>query len=133
MTSRRITSYKAAVLEEKGRTPELAERRQRELDAQIEDLTQRLVEVVNKAGPEHRQDLREYAIDLLRDATEAVDASAPKAARARKASNNPLGLGLLLLLVGLPMTLLFAPMGIGLVGIALVMCFWGVVMIVIRR
>jgi hypothetical protein len=111
----------------------LAERRQRELDAQIEDLTQRLVEVVNKAGPEHRQDLREYAIDLLRDATEAVDAAAPRPARSRKASNNPLGLGLLLLLVGLPMTLLFAPMGIGLVGIALVMCFWGVVMIVIRR
>ena len=111
----------------------MAERRQRELDAQIEDLTQRLVEVVNKAGPEHRQDLREYAIDLLRDATEAVDATASRPARTRKASNNPLGLGLLLLFVGLPMTLLFAPMGIGLVGIALVMCFWGVVMIVIRR
>ena len=110
----------------------MAERRQRELDAQIEDLTRRLVEVVNKAGPEHRQDLREYAIDLLRDGTEAGDAPAPPA-RGRRQSNNPLGLGILLLMVGLPMTLLFAPMGIGLVGIALVMCFWGVVMIVIRR
>lgn len=111
----------------------MAERRQRELDAQIEDLTRRLVEVVNKAGPEHRQDLREYAIDLLREGTEAVDVPAARPARARRQSNNPLGLGLLLLLVGVPMTLLFAPMGIGLVGIALVMCFWGVVMIVIRR
>lgn len=111
----------------------MAERRQRELDAQIEDLTRRLVEVVNKAGPEHRQDLREYAIDLLRDGTEAVDTPAPRAARTKQQSNNPLGLGILLLIVGLPMTLLFAPMGIGLVGIALVMCVWGVVMTVIRR
>ncbi len=77
--------------------------------------------------------MREYAIDLLRDGTEAVDAPAPSAARAKRQSNNPLGLGLLLLLVGLPMTLLFAPMGIGLVGIALVMCVWGVVTIVVRR
>jgi hypothetical protein len=111
----------------------LADRRQRELDAQIEDLTQRLVEVVNKAGPEHRQDLREYAIDLLREGTEAVDAPAARPAGARRSSNNPLGLGLLLLLVGLPLTLLFAPLGIGLLLIAGMMCLWGLVMVVLRR
>jgi hypothetical protein len=111
----------------------LADRRQRELDAQIEDLTQRLVEVVNKAGPEHRQDLREYAIDLLRDGTEVVDAPPPRPAGARRASNNPLGLGLLLLMVGVPLSLLFAPLGIGLVVVAGMMCFWGLVMVVLRR
>jgi len=88
---------------------------------------------VNKAGPEHRQDLREYAIDLLREGTEAVDAPAARPARTRPQSNNPLGLGLLLLFVGLPMCLLFAPMGLGLVAVASVMCLWGVVAIIIRR
>jgi len=89
---------------------------------------------VNTAGPEHRQDLREYAIDLLREGTEVVDAPAsqPAAERGTKAQN-PLGLGLLLMLVGLPLCLLFAPMGIGLVAVASVMCFWGIVMTVFRR
>jgi hypothetical protein len=88
---------------------------------------------VNTAGPEHRQDLREYAIDLVREGTEAVDAPARPAADRGKGAQNPLGLGLLLMLVGLPLCLLFAPMGIGLVAVASVMCLWGIVMIVIRR
>ena len=77
--------------------------------------------------------MREYAIDLLREGTEVVDAPAARPGRTRRPSNNPLGLGLLLLLVGLPMTLLFAPMGIGLVGIAVVMCVFGLGMIIVRR
>jgi hypothetical protein len=78
--------------------------------------------------------LREYAIDLLREGTEAVDAPAARALTARDTrSQNPLGLGMLLMLVGLPLCLLFAPMGIGLVAVASVMCLWGIVMIVIRR
>jgi hypothetical protein len=73
-------------------------------------------------------------MDLLREGTEAVDAPVARPAAARSRGNqNPLGLGLLLLLVGLPMCILFAPMGIGLVAIASVMCLWGIVMIVIRR
>ena len=78
--------------------------------------------------------MREYAIDLLREGTEAVDApvAQPAAERGTKAQN-PLGLGLLLMLVGLPLCLLFAPMGIGLVAVASVMCFWGIVMTVFRR
>ena len=89
---------------------------------------------MNTAGPEHRQDLREYAIDLLREGTEAVDAPAARpATKPGAAAQNPLGLGMLLMLVGLPLCLLFAPMGIGLVAVASVMCFWGIVMTVFRR
>jgi len=78
--------------------------------------------------------LREYAIDLLREGTEAVDAPAARPSIDRGArAQNPLGLGMLLMLVGLPLCLLFAPMGIGLVAVASVMCLWGIVMIVIRR
>ena len=93
------------------------------------------MEAVNAAGPEHRQDLREYAIDLLREGTEVVDApvARPAPGRAKGGGQNPLGLGLLLMLVGLPLSFLFAPMGIGLVGVASVMCLWGIVMIVFRR
>jgi hypothetical protein len=89
---------------------------------------------VNKAGPEHRQDLREYAMDLLRDGTEAVDVPAARPAAARRtASQNPLGLGLLLGVVGVPLAFVFPPFGIGLVAVAAVMCVVGIGMIVIRR
>ena len=88
---------------------------------------------MNTAGPEHRQDLREYAIDLLREGTEAIDAPVARPSTEPTRSQNPLGLGILLMLVGLPLCLLFAPMGIGLVAVASVMCLWGIVMIVIRR
>ena len=91
------------------------------------------MEVVNRAGPEHRQDLREYAIDLLRDGTEAVDAPAARPTPARRSNNNPLGLGLLLGVVGVPLAFIFPPLGIGMVAIAAVMCLTGVTMIVIRR
>ena len=76
--------------------------------------------------------MREYAIDLLRDATEAVDAPAARPATARRGNNtNPLGLGLLLAVVGVPLTYVFPPLGIGMALIAAVMCAAGLAMIVI--
>ncbi len=62
-----------------------------------------------------------------------VDAPSARSASPRRPANNPLGLGLLLLLVGLPLCLLFAPMGIGLVLVAVVMVTWGIVMVIVRR
>ena len=54
------------------RTPD----RQRELDQRVEDLARQLADVVNTAGLESRQDLREYAIGLLKEETERDDAPA---------------------------------------------------------
>ena len=88
---------------------------------------------MNKAGPEHRQDLREYAIDLLRDGTEAVDVPRPRPAGAQASGTNPIGMAILLFLVALPMLLLFTPVGLALLAFALVMGVWGIVAVVVRR
>jgi hypothetical protein len=88
---------------------------------------------VNKAGPEHRQDLREYAIDLLRDGTEAVEAARAHPARAKASGTNPIGMAILLFFVSLPMLLLFTPVGLALLAFALVMGVWGIVTVVVRR
>ena len=73
-------------------------------------------------------------MDLLRDGTEAVDAPAARPATGRpKNNNNPLGLGLLLGVVGVPLAFIFPPLGIGMVAIAALLCVAGVAMIVIRR
>ena len=114
-------------------TPDAVEERQRELDAEVEDLTRRLAEVVSRAGPEHRQDLREYAIGLLKEETEFAEAPPGEAPGARAAPFNPLALGLLLGLVSLPLLLLFAPFGLVMLTLAGVMVVWGLVDTLVRR
>ena len=99
----------------------------------MEDLARRLAEIINKAGPGHRQDLREYAIDLLREGTEAVGQAGPKPGPVPRTGTNPLGMAILLGVIGLPMFVLFAPMGIALLGTALVLGTWGVLSVVLRR
>ena len=114
-------------------TPLAAGGSQRELDGQVETLAQRLVEVINAAGPELRPGLRQYAMDLLRDGTEIGDAAPAGTTRPAGRGDNPLGMGLLLGLFSLPMMLLFFPVGLTLLAIALVLSVWGVIAMVVRR
>jgi hypothetical protein len=114
-------------------TPDAVAGSQRELDEQVEALAQRMVDLINGAGPALRPGLRQYAIDLLREGTEVEDTTAA-AAMARDARGaNPLGMGLLLGLFSLPMMLLFLPVGLTLLAIALVLSVWGVVAMAVRR
>ena len=69
------------------RTPERAAAHERELDAKVEALARQIAEVVNSAGVESRQNLREYAVDLLREETERDDA-APTTSSAPNATTN---------------------------------------------
>ena len=115
--------------------PQLPGNSGQELDDKVEDLAQRIVQVVNAANPEQRQDLREYAMELLRDGTEASDVSpAPRVnPKTNAAATNPLGLGLLLGVLGLPALLLFPPVGLVLLAVALVLGVWGVLATLLRR
>ena len=112
--------------------PDAAARR-RALDAQIETLAQEMAQLVNSADVEDRQDLREYAIGLLKEETELSDA--PSATRPARHGNqtNPLGLALLLAIVALPLLLLFPPFGVTMLGVAGVMGLWGLVATLLRR
>jgi hypothetical protein len=107
--------------------------RQRELDSQVEELTRQIADVVNTAGTESRQDLREYAIGLLKEETERDDAPAAKSTQTHAGTFSPLAFAILLGLVSLPLLLLFTPLGLGLFGLALVMGVWGLLDAVFRR
>ena len=115
--------------------PQLPANPERELDEKVEDLAQRIVQVVNTANPQQRQDLREYAMELLRDGTEATETSAapPPNPNTNAAATNPLGIGLLLGVLALPALLLFPPVGLVLLAIALVLGVWGVLATLLRR
>ncbi len=83
---------------------------------------------VNEASPAQRPGLREYALELLREGTEAVDQPSSRGAAAPPAAgSNPIGIALLLGLLSLPALLLFTPVGLVLLAVALVLGVWGVV------
>jgi len=110
--------------------------RQRELDAKVEQLAHQIAEVVNSAGDENRQDLREYALGLLRDETERAEVPPPPADELSRANRfSPLAFAGLLVLVSLPLFLsvVFAPVGIGVLGVAALMGAWGLVQIFFFR
>jgi hypothetical protein len=122
-------------LAEDRRTPDPAGERQRELDEQVEELARRIAQVVNSAGAEARQDLREYAIGLLKEETELTDAPTSPAEESHAPPFNPLAIALLLVLAALPLLLsvVFAPVGLAVLGFALVIGLWGVIATVFRR
>ena len=119
-------------MKQEGRTPEGGQPGSA-ADAAIERLTADVVEVVNTAPPEQRQDLREYAIGLLKEGTEIGDAPEARADHHDAAGQTPLGLALLLGVVGLPAALLFPPVGLTLLVIAAVMGVFGIVDTLRRR
>lgn len=110
-------------------------RPERELDAKVEDLVRRLVDLVNEAGPEQRAAVRDYALELLREGTEVDEATPAPAtdARTNASGTNPIGIALLLGVLALPATLLFAPVGLVLLAVAVVMGIWGVAATLLRR
>ena len=115
------------------RTPAPAADRERELDAEIEELTRQIAELVNGAGTERRQDLREYAIELLRERTEVGDSPRTASAASTADRTNPLGMALLLGLVSLPLLFLFLPVGLTMLAVAVVMGLWGILATIFRR
>jgi hypothetical protein len=125
-------------LAEDERGPDASAERQRDLDAQVEDLTRRIADVVNSAGVERRQDLREYAIDLLKEETERSDAvpiSSSSSPSAPVREFNPLAIALLLVLVSVPLlfSIVFAYVGFAVLVVAGLMGAWGVLTILFRR
>ena len=115
------------------RTPDRAAARERELDQRVEELTREIADLVNAAG-DSRQNLRAYAIDLLKEETERDDAAPATPTEAPASTKfSPLAFAILVGLVALPLVLLFPPLGLGLLGMAVIMGIWGLIDIFFRR
>ncbi len=74
-------------------------------------------------------------MELLREGTEVADAPPAESGNAKTnaAGSNPIGIALLLGMLALPALLLFPPVGVTLLAIAMVMGVWGVVWTLVRR
>ena len=104
-------------------------------DREVEDLSRRIAEIVNSAGPDARGDLREYAIELLKEETEQSDVAHEPRGTGTPPPFNPLAIALLLVLAALPLLLsiVFAPVGLAVLAIAAVMGLWGVISTMFQR
>jgi hypothetical protein len=104
-------------------------RRAGDPDREVEDLSRRIAEIVNSAGPDARGDLREYAIELLKEETEQSDVAHETRGADTPPPFNPLAIALLLVLAALPLLLsiVFAPVGLAVLGLAALFGIWGVI------
>src|SRR5690348_5303879 len=87
-----------------------------DVDARVEQLTRELAEAINDAQAGGRVEMRDYAIDVLRDSvdSEVADPPATAAAPTAKAALNPFALGIPFLLIGVVLTFIFTPVGVAL-------------------
>ena len=104
-------------------------------DREVEDLSRRIAEIVNSAGPGARGDLREYAIELLKEETEQSDVAHEPRGAVTPPPFNPLAIALLLVLAALPLLLsiVFAPVGLAVLGLAALFGIWGVIATMFQR
>jgi hypothetical protein len=106
----------------------------RESDARIAELVRELASAINESEGAGRVEAREYAIDVLREATEsqALPDEGGKRSDGATGPLNPFALGIPLILVGLVLVPLFAPVGLALSLGGLAVCVGGMAVAVVR-
>jgi hypothetical protein len=111
------------------------ERRAPTSDADVERLAEQLGRVVDSAPEEEREELREYAIELVRqEAGNAPEVEGRRSSEPRSTARlGVFGLVALLALVGGILLFVLPPVGIVLFLLALPIAAWGVVQTLLAR
>ncbi len=107
----------------------------RELEEKIEGLTKELSGLINEGGTGARDELRDYAVSLLQGETETVLVEEPTEADATEhsSSSSVVALSIPFLLIGIILRPLFAPVGLAMLLVALVMGVGGWLALMFRR
>jgi hypothetical protein len=106
-------------------------------DERVEELARELADRL-RAMP-NRQELTDYAVSLLRESNEDAGASEQAAAMVERAARNdpfnPIAFAIPLLVIGavLCATGILIGVGLGVIGIALLMVLWGLIVAVFGR
>ena len=97
------------------------------VEREIERLAHELAQVVNEAPAAEREELRAYAVGLVREEVRGEEETIERSSGSGPASFNPLGMGIPVLLVGAFLVFLFPPVGMLLIVAAGAMMVWGLV------
>lgn len=105
-----------------------------DVENNIEDLTKELSRLINEAGTDGREELRDYAVSLLQGETETTQTEEPvEEDSAQPASFSPVALSIPFLLIGIILLPLFAPVGLMLLLLAVIMGVGGWLALMFRR
>lgn len=98
-----------------------------DLEDKIERLTKELSGLINEAGIQGREELRDYAVSLIQTETETtlVEEPAQQEVSKQELVFNPLALSIPLVLIGILLLLLFPPIGVVILLFAVVMAVGG--------
>ena|SRR3972149_7378915 len=94
-------------------------------DQEIERLAQEIGRLIQSAEPERREDLKELAYTLIREEIFERGEREQKGERSSPAPFNPLGSGVLILVLGAGLSFIFGPVGLALMLGGLIFIVWG--------
>jgi len=94
-------------------------------EQEIEKLAQELGRLIQGADPERREDLKELAFALIREEFIHKGDDQVAAARSPAAPFNPLGTGVLILILGGGLSFVFGPVGLVLMLGGIIFIIWG--------
>lgn len=106
-----------------------------EVEEQIENLTKELSGLINQAGTQGRDELRDYAVSLLQGETETTLPEEPTGGSKTENAGpfNPIALSIPFLIIGIILLPLFAPVGLFMLIVAAVMGVGGWLALMFRR
>lgn len=96
------------------------------VEREIERLTREISRLVGEAPAGERDELRSYALGLLREEVVREEVEESSSNDGGPASFNPLAMGIPVLLVGSFLLFLFPPVGLLLLGVAVLLVIWGI-------
>lgn len=101
----------------------------------IEDLTKELSRLINEAGTDGREELRDYAVSLLQGETETTQTEEPAREDSAPPATpfSPVALSIPFLLIGIILLPLFAPVGLLMLLLAIIMGVGGWLALMFRR
>ena len=89
-------------------------------------MARELAHLVNQAPAADREELRAYAVGIVREEVPGVEAVEVEGDEVGSpAGFNPLGMGIPVLLVGAFLVFLFPPVGVLLIAVAALLVIWG--------
>lgn len=103
------------------------------LDEHVEGLARELARTINGGAAESREQLRELAVELIRDGVITETHRDEADVRSGTGNFNPFGVAIPLGLAGAVLFILFPPVGLLLFMAALFMAGWGIVAILLTR
>lgn len=105
------------------------------VERKIESLTEELSGLINEAGTDGREEMRDYAVSLLQGGTETTvqETTTDEVSDKPAAPFSPVALSIPFLVVGIILLPLFAPIGLLMILLATIMGVGGWLALMLRR